>query len=180
MRCIIEKSVDIVAEVDVDVDDVFSELFSRVSDDAPRRRMQVLDSCTRILMTVSDSVIRDLPDSAREEMRKRLQEELARYQSPQAITEEALAASGAAPGQWPHDIEHGRWCWLPCEDSESRTYVSVLPLAGGAWMCEITQSGLEEQEPRWAIGIGLPVSTMSQLHSLLQLVRGCLLVAEAE
>ncbi len=180
MRCTIEKSVDIVAEVDVDIDDVFYELFSRVSDDAPRMRMRVLDSCTRILMTVPDSVIRELPDSAKAEMRKRLQQELDRYQSPQAITEEALAASGAAPGQWPHDIEHGRWCWLPFEDSDSRTYVSVLPLGGGVWMCEITQSGIEEEEPHWPIGIGLAVSTMGQLHSLLQLVRGCLLVVDAE
>lgn len=56
MKCSIVKNLDIEAEVDVDLDDVINEFFSRVNEENqhPRLTIAVIDSCTRILGRVPD------------------------------------------------------------------------------------------------------------------------------
>jgi hypothetical protein len=86
MRCTVEKSIDIVAEVDVDLDDVIDELFSRIAecqeDDRPKKWrpvLHVVDAATRLLKAIPDEAIANFPADAVTEARKRLQAEFDRY-----------------------------------------------------------------------------------------------------
>lgn len=84
------------------------------------------------------------------------------------ITTRSLLVSGAKPD------DRGRYSWEPIVDRESRTYLSVVPLLDGNWMFELSQIDINDSGPRHHEGIGLPVSTMRQLQTLLGAIRGAL------
>jgi|GEM_PF-6226250 len=86
MRCTIVKSIDVEAEVDVDIDDLFGELFDRIDSSLPesvRQLLPSLDVATKLLARVTDEHIAAMPPKARVELLKRLTEQAKRYERAQ-------------------------------------------------------------------------------------------------
>ncbi|MEN6507127.1 MAG: hypothetical protein ABFD92_21530 [Planctomycetaceae bacterium] len=75
------ETVDVSGEVDVDLDMVLQELFTRIDEgeDMPRQMIAALDWMTRILKRVSSMQIERMPKEVREEIRNRLTAQAARY-----------------------------------------------------------------------------------------------------
>lgn len=84
MRIEVTGETQFTTEVDVDIDDVMNEWFSRMEEQdqggVHRTIGSMLHAITSLMARISDESIQAFPVAGRAEMRKRLETELARYQ----------------------------------------------------------------------------------------------------
>lgn len=76
------KNIDLEVEVDVGIDEVIAECHQRADEATEtywRRVAPAINAATKFLAAVKDEVIRAFPVKARQEIRKRLLEQLERY-----------------------------------------------------------------------------------------------------
>ena len=100
------KTVDIECEVDVDLDDVLTERWREVEEGKAIDRWRLvtgpIDTATRLLASVPESLIEEFPPFAVHEIVRRLKEELERYENLPAAqlihVDEALAPQPTAKG----------------------------------------------------------------------------------
>ncbi len=83
MKVTAYKTVDIEAEVEIDMDDIIQE-FSMRQDEATetywRRLVPALDAMTRIMANIQDEVIAAMPNAACQTLCERLTKQACRYE----------------------------------------------------------------------------------------------------
>lgn len=82
MKVTMYKTVDVEAEVDVDIDDIIAEFSQRVGEADEtywRRTITALDSMTRIFAKLPDNVIAAFPKDAKNTLHDRLLTQAHRY-----------------------------------------------------------------------------------------------------
>lgn len=80
MKITVSKNIDVDLEVDVGLEDLLDEFTCMLTEDPVGRRAKIIpDACTRLLAKIPDELIDQYDERAHAEVRRRLINELARW-----------------------------------------------------------------------------------------------------